>query len=392
MTDIYQRRLRMAMIGGGPGAGIARAHRAAAYLDGEYELVAGAFSSDPGKSRQQGKALYIDPARAYGDWRDMLEKESKLPSDRRPDVIVVVTPNHLHHGPAKAALEHGFSVIMDKPMTMNIQEALDLREALRKSGKVFALTHTYGAAAMVKLARDLVKKGHLGKIKRIAVDYPQGWLHRLAEAEGNKAAGWRTDPRLAGSGCMGDIGTHAANLSETVSGLRIEAVAAEVSTLVEGRLSDDDFTALTHWEGGVKGSIAASQISTGEGNGLALKIYGDRAGLAWNQMDVDFLTIMYQDRPWERWGRNTPYANAVSPAAERVSRCYSFHVEGYLEEFANIYYNAAFAIRAVESGKAPSELELDFPGIEEGIRGMAFIDALRASSAAGGVWTKVARY
>lgn len=393
MADIDKRKLRMGMVGGGPGAGIARAHRSAAHMDGEYDLVAGAFSRDPEKSKRQGEALYIDPARVYGSWRELLETEAGLPADRRIDVVSVVTPNHMHYLPAKTALELGFHVVLDKPMTMTIEEALDLRETVRRTGRVLALTHPYACCATVKLARDLVKRGHLGKITKVVVEYPQGWLNRLCEADaGNAAAAWRTDPALAGSGCVGDIGTHAAHLSETVTGLRIASVSADVGTVVEGRKAEDDFTAFARWEGGVRGSIQASQISTGEGNGLNIRVYGEKAGLRWSQIDLDYLTVIYQDRPWEVWARNTDYANAASPAAARVSRCYSHHAEGYLEEFANVYYNAAQTIRCLEAGRTPTELDLDFPNVEDGVRGMAFVEACLASSKNGNAWTDVKRY
>lgn len=393
MTDIGKRKLRMAMVGGGPGAGIARAHRSAAYLDGEYELVAGAFSSNAERSKKQGEILYVDPSRVYGSWKEMLETEAKAPKDKRIDVVSIVTPNHVHYGPAKLALELGFHVVMDKPMTLTIEEALDLRDTVRKTGKILALTHAYGACATVKLARDLVKQGRLGKLTKIVVEYPQGWLNRLFENEkDNKAATWRTDPALAGSGSVGDIGTHCANLSETVTGLKIVSVAADVGTVVKGRKADDDFTAMARWEGDVRGSIQASQISTGEGNGLNIRVYGEDAGLLWKHSEQEFLYLMYQDRPWERWMRNTPYANAASPAAARVCRSYPDHAEGYLEEFANIYYNAAMAIRAQEEGRQPTELDLDFPNVEDGVRGMAFVQAALESSRNGGGWTDVVRY
>ncbi len=391
--DIDSRKLRLAMVGGGPGAGIARAHRSAAFMDGEYELVAGAFSSDPAKSKSMAKPLYIDPARAYGSWQEMLETENKLPADKRPDAISIVTPNHMHYGPAKMALELGFHVIMDKPITVTLDEALDLRETVKKTGKILALTHPYASCATVKLARDMIKAGHIGTIRKIVVEYPQGWLYRLFEAEkGNKAAAWRTDPKLAGSGSVGDIGTHAANLSETVTGLKITSVAADVGTIVEGRLADDDFTALARWEGGVRGSVQASQVSTGEGNGLDIRVYGDKAGIHWRHEDLDYITVIYQDKPAERWYRNTDWANAISPSAARVSRCYAFHPEGYLEEFANIYYNASKAIRCVEAGREPGELDLDFPNVEDGIRGMAFVQACLESSRNNSAWTDIIRY
>ncbi len=388
MGDIHNRKLRLAMVGGGPGAGIARVHRAAAYLDGEYELVAGAFSSNAEKSKSQGKILYLDPERSYGSWEEMLDVENKRSADARPDIICIVTPNHLHYGPAKQALELGFHVIMDKPITVTMEQALDLRETVRKSGKILALTHAYAACSTVKLARDLVKQGRLGKLTKIVVEYPQGWLNKLVETQ-DRSASWRTDPKTAGSGCVGDIGTHAANLSETISGLRITSVAADVGTVVAGRKADDDFTALARWNDNVRGSIQASQISSGEGNGLSIHVYGTEAGLFWTHREMESLTIIAQDKPLEKWGRNTSYANAVSPASARAARCYADHAEGYLEEFANIYYNVAKTIRCLESGGKPMELDLDFPNVDDGIRGLAFVEACLASSQNNSAWTKV---
>lgn len=391
MGNMSGRKLRMAMVGGGPGSGIGRVHRAAALMDGEYEIVAGAFSGNAEKSRKHGVDLRIDPARAYGSWEEMLEKEAALPPDRRPDVVSVVTPNHLHYGPAKKAIESGFHVVMDKPLTLTMREALDLRETIRKTDRVFALTHAYAACATVKLARDLVKAGKLGEIRKIVVEYSQGWLSELAEAS-NGAAAWRTDPALAGSGCLGDIGTHSAHLSETISGMRITSVAADVGTVVPGRKADDDFTALVRWNGTVRGSVQASQISNGEENGLKISVYGSKGGLRWNHEEMDYLTILAQDRPEERWSRNSSYANAASPAAALASRCYAGHAEGYLEEFANIYSAAARAIRRVGAGEKPSGQDLDFPGIEDGVRGMAFVEACLESSRNDSAWTNVKEY
>lgn len=393
MNAISNRKLRLAMIGGGPGSTIASVHRAAAHMDGEYEFVAGAFSSDPEKSREQGKALLIDPARAYGSWEEMLHAENMMPTDRRPDVVAIITPNYMHYAPARLALDLGFHIIMEKPMTLTIEEVVDLRDTVARTGLIFALTHAYSAGSMVKLARDLIRQGRLGTVRKIVAECPQGWLYQLLEkGEDNKAASWRTDPQLAGAGCLGDPGTHAANLSETVSGLKITSVAADVGTVGTGRIADDDITALVRWEGGVRGSIEASQISAGEGNGLGIRVYGDKAGLRWNHGTMDFLTIMHPDKPWETWARNTAYANAASPSSARVNRCYSFHPEGYLEEFANIYYNAAQAIRCIESGGTPSELDLDFPNVNDGVRGMAFVQACLESSRNNAAWTDIIQY
>lgn len=389
-SDINDRKLRMAMIGGGPGSGIGDIHRKAAFMDGQFELVAGAFSTNPDKNRAQGKAFFIEPSRTYDSWNELLAREAEMPADKKPDVISIVTPNHVHFQPAKLALESGFDVIMDKPMTMNMDEALQLRDVVRRTGRVLALTHAFATNAMVKCARDLIRQGKLGKLRKIVVEYPQGWLHKLIEKDNHKQASWRTDPKLAGAGCIGDIGVHASHLSETVTGLRVIAVAADVAAVVEGRLIDDDFTALARWEGGVRGSIEASQVAFGEGNGLAIRVYGERAGLEWRFDNMDFLIIKYQDKPWEKWARGSTYVNEASPSAAQITRCDKYHAEGYIEGFANIYVNFAKTVRKIASGQKPSDLDLDFPGIEDGVRGMAFIEAMLLSSKNAGAWTNIA--
>jgi predicted dehydrogenase len=375
----------MLIIGAG---GIARAHRAAALIDNEYDLVGGAFSGDPARSRQMGEQLYMDEKRVYGSWEDMLDTEANLSKEEKADVVCIVTPNYLHYAPAKKALESGFHVIMDKPITVSIDEAVDLRATANRTGRVLALTHAYSACATVKLARDLVRRGKLGKLTKVVAECPQGWLNKLIEKD-DKSAAWRTDPKLAGSGCLGDIGTHAANLSETITGLPITSVAADVATVVEGRGTDDDFAALACWGGTVRGLIHASQISTGEGNGLNIRVYGTEAGLYWSHRDLDHLTVIYNDRPREIWGRNAPYANAASPSSAEACRCYADHAEGYIEEFANIYLNVARTIRGIESGAAPSDLDNDFPDANAGIRALAFVQACLASSKNNSAWTDV---
>lgn len=386
-VGIDTRKLRMAMIGGGPGSGIGEIHRKAALMDSQYDLVAGAFTTDPAKNRAQAGAVYVSRERTYDSWKDLLEREAVRPD--RPDVISIVTPNFLHFEQAKRSLELGYHVVMDKPMTISLDEALQLRETVRKTGKVLALTHAFATNAMVKCARDLVKQGKLGALRKIVVEYPQGWLYKLIERERHKQASWRTDAKLAGAGCIGDIGVHASHLSELVTGLRVTAVAADVAAVVEGRAIDDDFTALARWENGVRGSIQASQISVGEGNGLGIRVYGDKAGLEWRFDDMDFLIIKYQDKPWEKWARGTPYVAEASPAAAQITRCDQYHAEGYIEGFANVYTNAAKAIRAIESGRRPTELELDFPSVEDGVRGMAFIEAMLESSRKNGDWVTI---
>ncbi|MDR1534876.1 MAG: Gfo/Idh/MocA family oxidoreductase [Planctomycetota bacterium] len=389
-TDIGKRELRMAMIGGGPGALIGETHRRAARLDGRLRLVAGSFSSDPAKSREQGEKLFLDPARAYGSWKEMLRAESAMPADKRIDLVSIVTPNHLHLEQAAASLAAGFHVVLDKPMTLNLAEARRLHAAVEKSGRIFALTHTYTGYSMVKLARDLVKGGRLGKIRKIMAEYPQGWLYRRFEDDpSNKQASWRTDPARSGSGCLGDIGTHAANLTETVSGLRIVEVAAEISTLVGGRRNDDDLNLLVRWENGAKGVVLASQVATGEENDVSIRVYGDQASLEWRHGDSEHLRLRHPDRPMEIWSRGAAYVAAASPAAARNCRLAACHPEGMIEAFANIYANVAEAIVERGSGKPKSAIATDFPDHHDGLRGMLFVDAALASARAGGKWTRL---
>lgn len=389
-TSIRKRKLRMAMIGGGPGALIGEVHRKAARLDGRIDLVAGAFSSDPAKSHAQGEELFLDSSRVYGSWRDMLAAEAAMPADKRVDLVSIVTPNHLHLEQARAALEAGFHVVLDKPMAVNAAEARALHRAVEKSGKVFALTHTYTGYPMVMLAADLARGGKLGAIRKIVAEYPQGWLYRRFEDDpANKQASWRTDPARSGAGCLGDIGTHAANLTETVTGLRILEVAADVSTFVPGRRNDDDFSVLARWEKGVKGAIAASQVAVGEENDVSIRVYGDEASLEWRHGDCEHLVLRYPDRPMEVWSRGASYVAAASPRAARNSRTPACHPEGMIEAFANIYMNAAAAMIEVDSGTPRERVVMDFPGADDGLRGMLFVEAALASSEAGGKWTPI---
>lgn len=387
--DLGKRKLRMAMIGGGPGAFIGEVHRKAARLDGQIELVAGAFSSDPAKSKQQGGELFLDPSRVYGSWKDMLAAEAARPENDRVDIVSIVTPNHVHYQPAKTALELGFNVVMDKPMTLTSAEARELCATVRKTGRIFALTHTYTGYPIVKLARDLVKSGKLGKIRKIVAEYIQGWLYRAFENDNNKQAEWRTDPARAGAGALGDIGTHAANLSETVTGLKIVEVAADVSTFVEGRRLDDDANILARWEGGAKGVINVSQVAVGEENEIAVYVYGDKASLEWQNRRCERLVVRYPDRPEEIWGRGWSYVAAESPAAAAGTRTPTNHPEGMIEAFANIYTNAAKAIRGLAAGVDPARADFDFPTVEDGLRGMLFIEAAKKSAAAGSAWTRI---
>lgn len=379
------RKLRYGMIGGGRGAFIGGVHRIAAIMDGQAVLTAGAFSSDAARSKASGEDLFLDPSRVYGSYQEMAAAEAKLPADQRLDFIVIVTPNHQHFPPAKLFLESGFNVVCDKPVTFNLAEAKKLAAVVKKSKKVFVLTHNYTGNAMVKQARELVQAGALGEIRKVVAEYPQGWLSTLLEKTGQKQAGWRTDPKRSGAaGCIGDIGTHAENLARYVTGLHIDSLCADLTTFVKGRALDDDGNILVRFKGGAKGIIHASQISVGEENALNLRVYGTKAGLEWHQEHPNQLLVKYPDKPTEIWGRGNGY---VGKAAGAVTRTPSGHPEGYLEAFGNIYKEAFRAIRAEVSGQ-PIPADVDFPTITDGVEGMAFIETVVKSSKAGAKWVK----
>ena len=382
------RKLRMGMVGGGPGAFIGEVHRKAARMDGGIELVAGAFDIDPKKSRQMGRELYIDKSRVYSDYPTMLEKESALPAGERIDFVSVCTPNHTHFPIAKAFLEGGFHVMCEKPMTLTVEEALELKTIQQKSRKVFGLMHTYTAYPMVKLARDMVRQGDLGKIRKVIVQYPQGWLARPIENEGQQQASWRTDPKKSGaSGCMGDIGTHAANLAEYISGLVIKELAADLTAFVKGRRLDDDGNCLLRFNKGAKGLLHASQISIGQENNLAIWVHGENASLEWHQEHPNHLYVDTQNAPTQIWKRGNEYVGEKSTAAGRATRIPAGHPEAFLEAFANNYCNFSDTIRAKANKEKPTDLITDFPGMKDGIAGMKFIEAVVKSSKANAAWT-----
>ena len=384
------RRLRMGMVGGGPGAFIGDAHRRAACIDGDVELVAGAFSADAARSRRKGAELGLDPGRAYASYADMVEGERARPADARIDFVSVVTPNHLHFAIAKTFLEAGFHVVCDKPMTFTADEARALRRVVRKSRRVFALTHNYTGYPMVKLARDLVRQGDLGRLRKVVVEYPQGWLATRLERTGQKQAQWRTDPARSGAaGCMGDIGTHAENLAEYVTGLRIVELCADLTTFVRGRRLDDDGNVLVRFQKGARGVLHASQVSVGEENALALRVYGERKGLEWRQEEPNALRVRSNDGPVEVWSRGQGYVADRSPAAARAARLPAGHPEAFLDAFASVYRNAADTIRARLAGADPDPLALDFPTVDDGLRGMLFIEALLESARSDRKWTPV---
>lgn len=378
------RKMRMGMVGGGKDAFIGSVHRMAAALDGQIELVCGAFSSSPEKSKASGEALYLPSSRVYGNFEEMISKEKALPEGERMDFVSIVTPNHMHFPPAKMALENGFHVVCDKPMTLTLAEARELREIVKKTGLLFCLTHNYTGYPMVKEARQMVKDGKLGKIRKILVEYPQGWLTTHVD---NKQADWRTDPSRSGiAGCMGDIGTHAENLSEYITGLKITEMCADLTTYVEGRRLEDDGNVLLHFENGAKGVLHASQIAVGVENGLNIRIYGEKGGLYWRQEDPNTLIASWLGQPKQiiRTG-----VGKLSEAAGMNTRIPAGHPEGYLEAFANLYRNFANTLRSVLKGETPNPAFLDFPGADDGVRGMAFIETVVASSNSKEKWVKM---
>ena len=381
------RKMKMGMVGGGRGAFIGGVHRIAAAIDGQIELVCGAFSSDPEKAKASGADLYLPPERCYGSFEEMIATEKALPEGERMDFVSIVTPNHVHFAPAKLALENGFDVICDKPLAFNLDEALELQALVQSSGRTFALTHNYTGYPMVKQARHLVQSGALGKIRKVVVEYPQGWLSQRIEESGQKQASWRTDPQRSGAaGAMGDIGTHAENLAEYITGLKITALCADLTAFVEGRALDDDGNVLLRFDNGAKGILHASQISHGEENDLNIRIYGDNGGLAWHQMEPNTLLHKHQESGTHvlRTG-----VGELSEAAQAAARIPAGHPEGYLEAFANVYKNFAHTIRKRKSGEEPSAIDLDFPTVEDGVRGMRFIQAVVASSQSEQKWYPV---
>lgn len=378
---ITKNRIRYGMVGGGEGAFIGAVHRHAARLDDEFELVCGAFSAAPEKSVRSGLALGLPPGRCYPDFHSMFAQEASLPPDARMQCVVIVTPNHQHFAPASEALRHGFHVLSDKPATWSLAECRDLAVLLQQSGLVYGLTHPYGAAPAVLEARERVRRGELGRIRKVIVEYTQGWLAQAEEQQGNPQAAWRTDPARAGlSGCMGDIGVHAFNLAEAVSGLKVSRLCAELNVHVAGRRLDDDGTVLLHFDNGARGTLLASQICTGEENRLVLRLYGDRGALEWQQMEPNSLWLRFNDRPTQLLRTGTP---AMGPAAQAATRLPAGHPEGYLEAFGNLYRRFAEQLRAHTAGQGISD---PVPGIDAALRGMAFIAATVRSSQSGQQW------
>lgn len=381
---MLNRKLRMGMIGGGPGAFIGAVHRIAANMDGEIELVCGAFSSDPEKSKLAGELLNLPASRIYGSYKEMIRAENELPLNERMDFVSIVTPNHVHFEPAKLALENGFHVVLDKPLAFDLKEAKILQEIAKKSQLFFCLTHTYTGYPMVKEARQIVASGKLGKIRKVYVDYPQGWLSTFLEGGDNKQASWRTDPSQSGiAGAMGDIGTHAFNLAEYVSGLKVKQICADINIVVEGRKLDDDGSVLLKFDNGSSGLLYATQVAAGEENNTRVRVYGEKGGLEWKQEDANTLLLKWLDKPTEILRAGNGY---LSSYAKHNTRVPPGHPEGYLEAFANLYRNFALAVKTKLNGGEPSAEVLDFPGVDDGVRGMLFVEKVIESGKSDTKW------
>jgi predicted dehydrogenase len=382
-----QRKLRMGMVGGGRGAFIGAVHRMAARLDGEIDLVAGCFSSDPEKSRLSGEDLFLDPTRVYSTYEEMARQEAALPEERRIDFVSIVTRNNTHFAVAKTFLEAGFHVVCDKPLCFTRREGLKLRDVVKKSGRIFALTHNYTGYPMVKEAREWVRNGKLGKILKIVAEYPQGYaITALEQKSDGKISNWRMDPAVAGiSNCMGDIGTHAHNLARYITGLEIEEICAELSTFIPGRPLDDDGNCLLRFAGGAKGILFASQISNGDENNLNIRVYGTKGSLEWHQEDPNELIFKQVDAPRVVARRGNNY---LSSAAQAASRTPFGHPEAFIEAFANVYRSAAEAIADAVAGRKPPKAGYDFPTVEDGLAGMAFIESAVKSAKLGAKWVK----
>jgi len=382
------RKLRMGMVGGGKDAFIGAIHRLAANMDGLIEVSCGALSINPEIAVASGEALFLPKERTYLTFDEMIKKEAALPADERIDFVTIVTPNFAHFAPAMMALDHGFHVVIEKPITFSMDEAKQLKQKLDETGLTLCLTHTYSGYPMVKHAKAMVKEGKLGKIRKVWVEYAQGWLSKLSEREGNAQAAWRTDPKKSGkSSVMGDIGTHAAHLAEYITGAKISDVCAELNTMVEGRLLDDDGSVMLKFDNGAKGVLMASQVAAGEENNLKIRIYGEKGGIEWMQHEPNTLHVKWLDQPAQVLRTGGNYGAHLSSTAIHSCRTPGGHPEGYLEAFANIYRNFALTLGCKIDGTTPTAEMLDFPGIEDGLRGMAFIDNVVASSQSDKKWT-----
>lgn len=383
------RKLRMGMVGGGKDAFIGAIHRLAANMDGLIELCCGALSINPDIAKDSGHSLFLPEDRIYLTYEEMITKESQLPADQRMDFVTIVTPNFAHFAPAMMALDHGFHVVIEKPIAFTLDEARQLHQKVQETGLILCLTHTYSGYPMVKQARAMVAGGVLGKIRKVWVEYPQGWLSKLSEREGNAQAAWRTDPKKSGkAGAMGDIGTHAAHLAEYVTGAQITHLCADLNALVEGRMLDDDGNVLLRMSNGARGVLMASQVAAGEENALKIRVYGEKGGIEWAQHEPNTLLVKWLDQPTQILRAGGNYGDRLSSFATSNCRTPGGHPEGYLEAFANIYRNFALTLSARIDGNTPTPEMLDFPNTQDGLRGMAFIDNVVASAASSEKWTE----
>ena len=382
---MVHRKLRMGMIGGGKDAFIGAIHRLALNMDGLIELSCGALSHDVKIGLESGEMLFLPQERIYKTYDELFESESKMPEEKRIDFVTIVTPNFVHFDPAIKALDHGFNVVVEKPMTFTLDEAKLLQKKVEETGLSLCLTHTYSGYPMVKQAKEMLAKGMFGKIRKVWVEYPQGWLSKLSEREGNAQAAWRTDPKKSGkAGAMGDIGTHAAHLAEYITGLKITKLCADLNILVDGRALDDDGNVLLKFDNGAAGCLMASQVAAGEENALKIRIYGETGGIEWAQMEPNTLLVKWLDKPTEIYRAGQPYLSEIT---KHNTRTPGGHPEGYLEAFANIYHNFALSLMAKLNNQQPTKAMLDYPRVDEGVRGMAFIDTVVASAKSDKKWT-----
>ena len=382
------RKLRMAMIGGGRDAFIGAIHRIAINMDGQVDIVAGALSVNPEIAIASGHDIFLNEERIYTDYKTMLEKEAAMSKDKRIDFVSIVTPNFVHFDPAMMALEKGFHVAIEKPMTFTLDEAKKLKAKVEQTGLTLLLTHTYTGYPMVKQAKQMVKSGMFGKIRKVYVEYPQGWLSTFLEGSNNKQAAWRTDPKRSGiAGAMGDIGTHAFNMAEYITGSQVTHLCSDLNIVVEGRMLDDDGAVFMKFNNGATGVLMATQIAAGEENCVKIRVYGEKGGLEWKQEDANTLLVKWLDKPAEIYRAGTGYSNSY---ASHNTRTPAGHPEGYLEAFANLYRNFVLTIRAKAKGEKPKDEWLDFPGPDSGVRGMAFIENVVASGKSDKKWTDFA--
>ncbi|HEY9489133.1 MAG TPA: Gfo/Idh/MocA family oxidoreductase [Chryseosolibacter sp.] len=380
-----KRKLRMGMVGGGLTSLIGPVHRKAVGIDGAIELVAGAFSIDPAESKETGASLYLDPKRVYNTYQEMFEKEKEMPPDQRMDFVTVVTPNHVHFDPARLALESGYHVVVEKPIAFSLEEAKALQKIVSKTGLILALTHTYTGYPLVKQARQMVATGQLGKVRKVFVEYPQGWLSTLLEGTGNMQASWRTNPKYSGmGGAIGDIGTHAANLAEYITGAKITDICTMLNSVVKGRKIDDDASMLIRFDNGASGILMATQVAAGEENNLNIRVYGEKGGLEWQQHDPNTMVVKWLDRPTEILRTGQGY---LSDQAKAFTRTPAGHPEGFLEAFANIYRAFTRAVHDYKPGKKINTSKYDFPDVEDGVRGMNFVKTAIKSSQSTRKWT-----